>query len=155
MSHQKKDIKAVCLLDWQIARYGPPVFDLLYNIFSSTDKQGRKEHYETLLKTYYKSLSDMVQKLGSDPKKLYTFENLESQMRRFGKFALLFGPMIIQIRVAKAKDVGDLDEYSERVENGEEPDLIQFSDEDTVKQYTTWINDLVTDLVNYGYVECK
>lgn len=152
---QKNKLKSICFLDWQISRYCPPVLDLLYNIFSSTDKQFRKDHYETLLKAYHSSLSEMIKNLGSDPRKLYTFENMESQMRKFGEFALLCGPMIIQLRVAAAKDVGNLDDYSELVEKGEEPDLINEFSEDTLKEYSTLINDLVTDLVNYGYVTCK
>lgn len=147
-------MKSVCFLDWQLCHYGPPALDLLYNIFPSTDKQFRKDHFETLLKTYYSSLSETIKKLGSDPNKLYTYENLESQMRKFGDFALLCAPMIVQLRVAGEKDVGNLDDYAELVEKGDEPDLLNEFDEDTNKVYSAWINDIVTDLVDYGYVKC-
>lgn len=132
------------------------MLDLLYNIFSSTDKEFRAKHYDTLLKTYYSSLCNIVEKLGSDPKKLYTFENLQTQMRKFGEFALLSGPMIIQIKVANAKDILNLDDYAEQVEKGNSSaDLIGEYDENTQEEYSDLINDLVTDLVNYGYVKCK
>lgn len=126
--------------------------DLLYNIFSGTDKELRDEHFETLLKTYYSSLSKTIQRLGSDPHKLYTFENLKMEMKKFGKFALLTGPMIIQIRIANAKDIRDLDEYSELVDNGVEADLLNDFDENTQLVYSKEINDLVNDLLKYGYV---
>lgn len=142
-------------MDFQLSRYSPPVLDLLYNIFSSTDKQFRAKNYDELLKTYYSSLSSIIEKLGSDPKKLYSFENLQAQLRKYGEFALLCGPMIIQIKVANAKDIGNLDEYAELVENGIEADLVNKYDEETQMEYSTLINDLVTDLVNYGYVKCK
>lgn len=71
-----------------------------------------------------------------------------------GEFALLTGPLIIQIAIASPKDVGNLDEYAEMVEKGGTADLINEYDEDTQMQYTKLINDLVTDLVNYGYVNC-
>lgn len=126
--------------------------DLLYHIFSATDKSFRKQHYDTLLKTYYQSLSESIRKLGSDPNKLYTFENLEMQLRKYGEFALVCGPMIIQIKVANAKDIGNLDDYSELVEKGEEPDLFNAFDEATEMEYSDLINGLFTDLVDYGYV---
>lgn len=142
-------------MDFQLSRYSPPVLDLLYNIFSSTDKQFRAKNYDELLKTYYSSLSSIIEKLGSDPKKLYSFENLQAQLRKYGEFALLCGPMVIQIKVANAKDIGNLDEYAELVEKGIEADLVNKYDEETQMEYSTLINDLVTDLVNYGYVKCK
>lgn len=142
-------------MDWQLTRYAPPALDLLYNIFSATDKEFRAKHYNTLLKTYHSTLSENIRKLGSDPNKLYSYETLEQQLRKFGEFALLFGPMIIQIKVANAKDIGCLDEYAELVEKGEEPDLLKDYDEETQIEYTRLINDLFTDLVNYGYIEIK
>lgn len=142
-------------MDWQIARYCSPVLDLLYNIFSGTDKKLREDHFETLLQTYYSSLSTNIRKLGSDPDKLYSYENFEMEMKKFGEFALLTGPMIIQIRVANAKDVRDLDDYAERVENGEEADLLNEFDENTQKIFSEQINDLVTDLLRYEYVKQK
>lgn len=152
---QKNELKSICLLDFQLSRYSAPVLDILYNLFSSTDKRFRVEHFDKLLKTYHSSLCDMIEKLGSDPQKLYTFENLQTQMRKFGEFALLFGPMIIQIRVASAKDILDLDTYAEHVERGGSADLIGEFDEDTQIEYSVLINGLVDDLVNYGYVKCK
>lgn len=154
-SFQKNELKSICLLDFQLSRYSSPVLDILYNIFTSTDKQSRAASYDELLKTYHSSLSNTIEKLGSDPKKLYSFDNLQAQLRKFGEFALLCGPMIIQIKVANAQDIGNLDDYAELVEKGVEADLINEYDEKTQMEYSTLINDLVADLVNYGYVKCK
>lgn len=152
---QKGDLKGMCLLDFQLARYTPPVLDLLYNIFSSTDKEFRAKHYDELLETYHTSLCNMIEKLGSDPKKLYTMDDLKQQMRKYGAFALLCGPMLIQIKVARAQDIGNLDEYAKLVNDGHEADLINGYDEDTQIEYEKLINGLVDDLVSYGYVECS
>lgn len=139
-------------MDWQISHFCSPAVDVLYNIFTSTDKEFRDQHYDTLLKTYYTSLSEMIRKLGSDPRKLYTYENLQSQLRKFGEYALLMAPMIISIRVAKETDVSNLDEFAQLVEKGEDVDLIRKFDGETQKEYSRLVNGLVTDLVNYGYV---
>lgn len=143
----------MCFLDWQISRYGPPALDLLYHIFSATDGPFRKLNYNKLLKTYYDSLSSTIRKLGSDPDKLYTFESLQSQLRKCGSFALLYGPMILQVRVAKACHFSDLDEFAERIDRGEDADIMKEFDDVTMAEYGTLINDVVSDLVSYGYIQ--
>lgn len=125
----------------------------MYNIFSSTDKPFRDQYYEKLLKTYYSSLSQTIQKLGSDPNKLYTYENLQMQMEKYSDYALLLAPMIIGIRVAKAKDVVNLDNFAEMIDRGEDADIIGQFDDETEEEFSRQINGLITDLHNYGYVK--
>lgn len=125
----------------------------MYNIFSATDKPFRDLHYEKLLKTYYSSLSETIQKLGSDPNKLYTYENLQDQMRKYSDYALLLTPMIIAIRVAKASNVANLDDYAECLERGEDADILNQFDDETQAEFSRQINGLITDLVDYGYVK--
>lgn len=94
-----------------------------------------------------------MQKLGSDPNKLYTFENLQSQLKQFSVYALIFAPMVLQIRVAKPEHFADLDDFTERIERGEDADIMKEFDSETMIKYSTLINDLVTDLVRYGYIQ--
>lgn len=143
----------MCLLDWQLAHYAPAVLDFLYTIFSSTDATFRKLHYETLLKTYYTSLSETIQKLGSDPNKLYSFEQFQAQLNQFGEYALLRGIFTLQFKVTDSKDIGDLDKYAELVDRGEEADLLLPFDDAKLEKYSQLINDHITDLLNYGYVK--
>lgn len=140
------------MVDWQISRYSSPALDLLYNIFGATDKKFRDQHYEKLLEAYYASLSGIVSRLGSNPDKLFTFSDLKSELRKFGELALLCAPMIIQIRIANANDVRDLDDYSEAIENGEDADLLNEFDEDTQATFSKLVNDSIADLFEYGYI---
>lgn len=149
---KKTKLKSICFLDWQFSRYGPPVLDLLYHIFGTTDAEYRKNNYENLLKTYYSSLSQTIQKLGSDPYKLYTFGTLQAQLKKYGKFGLLVATMIIQGTVAEIKDINDIDDYSERINRNEDVDLFRPFAGNTHEKFTKLINDLVTDLVNYEYI---
>lgn len=127
--------------------------DLLYNIFSATDQQFRREHYNKLLKTYHESLSETVRKLGSDPERLFSYDDLQDELRYLGDFALLTGPLIVQLKIANPEDVVDLDEYSERVERGEIADLLREYDNETQKKYNDLVNGIVVDLIDYGYIE--
>lgn len=132
------------------------MIDVLYNIFSSTDKPFRDLHYEKLLQTYYSSLSETIRKLGSDPDKLYSYENFRMQMKKYSDYALLLVPLIITIRVAQAKDVSNLDDFAESLERGDEnAAFVNKFDGDTLIEFSKQINGFVADLVDYGYVECE
>lgn len=64
--------------------------------------------------------------------------------------------MIIQIRIAEAADILDLDEYSERVDKGElDADLLGDFNEENQIIYNTLINDLVNDLIKYKFIKLK
>lgn len=149
---QGKSLKSICFLDWQLSRFGPPVLDLLYFIFTVTDKQFRQQHYHSLLEIYHNSLSQTIEKFGSDPEKLYTFDNLQSQLRKFGDFAVLFASMIIQVRVAKDEHFSDLDDFANSIDRDQHVNVIGEYDSKTQAEYTIQINDLFTDLDNYGYL---
>lgn len=136
-----------------MAHYCSPAVDVLYNIFTSTDKQFRDQHYAKLLDTYYSSLCEMIRKLGSDPQKLYSFSDFQQQLAKLGEYALLYAPIIFSIRLAQAKDVENLDVYAEHLENGDDIDLFREFDEKTQMIYNPLINDAVTDLVDYGYIQ--
>lgn len=54
-------------------------------------------------------MSTFLTKLGSDPQKLFTFNDLEDQFRRFGKYGLIFAPILIGVMVSESKDIIDMD----------------------------------------------
>lgn len=57
---------------------GNPVGDLMHFIFSGSDEEFRRLHYQRLLDHYYTELSAALQKLNVDVEKVYpraTFEN--------------------------------------------------------------------------------
>lgn len=133
-------MKSICFVDWQAGRCCSPVLDLTYAIFSSTDKSFRDQHYETLLNTYYSSLCATVRKLGSDPDKLFAFNDFQQQLREFGEYPLLFGTIAIAVRVAKADSIENLDDFAERIERGENADLVKSFDNDSEVEFSRLIN---------------
>ncbi|XP_031631012.1 uncharacterized protein LOC116345636 isoform X2 [Contarinia nasturtii] len=139
--------KSMCLLDWQAARYCPPVLDILYHVFSSTDREFRDKHYDTLLKTYYRSLSETIEKLGSAPEKLYTYDDFQRQLRKFGAFTVLCAPLLILLRVTKAHN-----ETSTNDNDQDKRDAVFNNFDETQKTYVKMINDLFHDLEKYGYI---
>lgn len=151
-SLQSNDLESVCLLDWQLLRYCSPALDLLYNIFSSTDKAFRDQYFEKLLETYHSSLCGMVRQLGSDPNVLFSYQDLKSELRKFGDFALWSGPMLLRVSIADGADLADLDEYSAAIDRCEPIQLFNQFNDDKHQLYCKLVKDVVHDLYEFGYV---
>lgn len=123
--------------------------DLLYNLFTSTDKKTRETEFGNLIRTYHEQLSENVRKLGSDPDVLFPFETLKNELKSCGNFAVCVVPMLIQICLVDAKDVVDLNEAM--YEGNEKLDFIQGFSESAQILYDERINDLLEDFTKFGY----
>lgn len=109
--------KTVCLIDWQIAQCCSPAMDISYFMYTSTEQSLRDNYYDELIQEYYNSLANALQKLGSDVNKLFTFCDLQDQLRQFARFSLIMAPMAIPFVVAKPQNVCNFDEMSESTEH--------------------------------------
>lgn len=140
------------ILDWQVLRYLSPAIDLLYNIFTSTDKALRDTDYDNLLKLYHDSLSKTVRLLGSNPDELFTLDDLKDEMKRCGNFALLLAPMLIQVCQADSSDISNLDEMSDKIAVGEtRQELITGLSEHAQQEYDRRLTGVIGDLIRLGY----
>lgn len=146
-----KDPSAISLVDWQIARYSSPVLDLLYYMFSATDKELRDKEYHNLLRIYHSSLTDMIRKLGSNPEKLFSFDDLQIQMKKCGKFAMLMTPVLIQIMLANAEDISNMDDVSQQMDKKEKNVGIVkvLTCEKTKQAYKKRIQEIISDILKY------
>lgn len=123
--------------------------DILYLLCGATDKPFRDREYRNLLKHYHRTLSNMLNKLGSDADKLFSFDDLESQLKKFGKFAFVTGPLCIQLTLVNPNDVANLDDI---VQSGDtNADFIAGFDAETQIEYDKRINGLFSDLIEFGY----
>lgn len=153
MSHlQEKSLQSICLIDWGQPRYCSLVQDIVFQIFSLTDKEFRDQHYEQLIQTYYDSLSGIVRCLGSDPDQLFTYNDFLSELQKYGKYALLCAPMIHQFRLASSEDVVDLNIYSDAIEKGSDVKMFKEFAEDKQRVFSRLVNEVVIDLIDYGYL---
>lgn len=123
-------------------------------MFSSTDRKLREEHYDKLIKVYHKSLSNTITKLGSDPEKLFSFNDLLGELKRYGRFGLLLAPILLQIITSEASDIPDMDELAEDFANNTktmDESMAVFSNMGTVDKYNQRVRDVVKDglLLNY------
>lgn len=61
-------------------------------------------------------MSFVEHRLGCDPDKLFPYEALQEQLRKFGLFAVAMGAMLLPSLTANQSDIPDLDEASEKGE---------------------------------------
>lgn len=79
--------------------------------------------------------------LGSDPDKLFTFENLQDELKRFGNYPLFVGPAVIAIFTDAVKFTAcGIEENSSCDANDE----IQI-------RFRERINGAIEDINNFGY----
>ena len=91
--------------------------------------------------------------MGSDPNKLFPFDALEDQLKRFAKYGVFIGIILVAIFTADPDSIPDLSEFSERVNKyeGAINDLLKVP-EDKQDEFTTRVCDLIEDAVRFGYL---
>lgn len=118
----------VSLIDWQITRYGSPVLDLSYFLFTSTDKALRDKYLYQLLGIYYDTLCSTIDRAGLDGRSLFPFEELQRQLKSFGKYGVLMSIMLVPFLSVPNNEIPDLDvEIKEWKEKGvEDSQMMEF-----------------------------
>lgn len=94
-------------------RFVSPTMDLLYNIFTSTDKKLRATEYENFLNCYYEQLSENIRKMGSDPDQLYPFEEFRKEFKKCVNFVFVVGPSLLRVSLTKPDECADLEQIKE------------------------------------------
>lgn len=139
-------------LDWQISHYGSPAIDIVYNVFTSTDKSLRDKEYTNSIKLYYDSLSKTVKLLGSDADKLFTYDDLLGELKRCGVYALLMAPILLQISQADSSEIPNLDEMCDKVAEGDSNiALITSLSAKGQLECDRRLNEVFEDVIELGY----
>lgn len=115
-------------------------------------KSVRDKEYTNWLKHYHQILCETIRRLGTDPTKLFTYTDMEEQMKKFGAYAFIWGAMFTQLNLADSDSIPNLDELSNEFgkDNGNIEFIKEF-DDSRQKEYENRLKDLLTDLVDYGY----
>ncbi|XP_037052185.1 uncharacterized protein LOC119085789 isoform X2 [Bradysia coprophila] len=138
----------IALLDWQVSRCASPGLDISYYLMSSTNKQVRERYYD-LLQVYHNSLSNLMLKLGSDPDKWFTFDDLIGQMKTVGKFGVIMAPTLLEVLVSDPKNIVDLDDITKDSKTVTEFATLDASES---KLYKERLRDVIKDAVRFGWV---
>lgn len=127
-------------------RFGLPILDLLFFLFTSTHKPLRDGHYSKLIDLYYEQLAESIRSVGSDPMKLYPIDDYHRHLKKFGKYGLLMAPILLPVITADKSDVNDVQMMAESV-------TVKF--EGFVKKpgdtFNVRMRDVIKDIVALGY----
>ena len=110
----------------------------------------RDAHYHDLIQIYYDTVANTIKILGSDPEKCFTFNDLQDQFQKFGKFGVQSAILLLQVICAEAKDIPDFDELSEKMA-GNTLAQEDFFPNNGNSVYSSRIADVVRDIIGYGY----
>jgi len=148
---EMSNLVEICILDWQ-SRFESPALDLHDVLFTASDKSFRDKHYKNLIRHYHNTLSESIRRLGSDPDKLFTYADLEAELRKTGSYAMIISIITTLLVIPQAKHIPDLyklngdTSYNDDTDNTYEP-----FDEATQQRYRERINGLFTDFMAYGF----
>ncbi|KAG5670233.1 hypothetical protein PVAND_000510 [Polypedilum vanderplanki] len=143
-----KDIR---LIDFQILRYAPPVTDIIYYLFTSVTKELRKKYYQEFLDVYYTTLSNFIERLGSDPKKLFPREMFDEQLKKFGRYGLFMAVITLPAVTIDQDEALDIDAISEQLNDTSNNDKSAMELKGSAK-YKERIKGIFEDMYELGYI---
>ncbi|XP_063623024.1 uncharacterized protein LOC134795121 [Cydia splendana] len=100
------------MIDYQLSREGNPAADLLYLIFNCTDHATRLKHYQEWIDYYHEILDDSLNLYGLKANRVFPKDQLDADLRRYGKLMVNLGVMLSSILVRESKDVVDIKEMT-------------------------------------------
>lgn len=90
--------------------------------------------------------------MGSDANKLFSFDDLQAQLKNFGSYALIIAPMLLNIITTKPDDIPDLDNLAEEFKDKSiEEGMKAFLNDSAADKYNARIRDVVQDILRLGY----
>lgn len=95
-------------------------------------------------------MSQHLLRLGSNPDKLFTYNDLLGQLKKFGQFGLITASMVLPLLTVAIENKPDMDEIAEKVKRGEAIDCyMDIRDSNTA--YKSRMSDVIRDIVRLGY----
>lgn len=117
---------------------------------SSTAKPLRDKHFDEFLQIYYTNLANTLRACGSDPESLFTFENLQEELKKFGHYGLTMAPMLLSIIVNDASNIVQMDDFADNL--NESKTMAKF-DKKSEEIYVSRVTDVITDGKAYGWLK--
>ncbi|XP_048000167.1 uncharacterized protein LOC125237214 [Leguminivora glycinivorella] len=98
LMHRRRNGKLeIVPLDYQTLRGGNPVGDLMHFVFSGSDEEFRRLHYQRLMDHYFTQLTLALKQLNVDVEKMYPRATFEADLVKLRSLGLFLGLMITGI----------------------------------------------------------
>lgn len=95
-----------------MSRYASPVLDLVHYLYTCTERDLRKKHYQQLLEIYYTTLTAHIEFHGLKIEDIYPKEVFASHLKEFGIFGFCMASFAIPFFISNSSELPDLDEVA-------------------------------------------
>ncbi|XP_018566820.1 uncharacterized protein LOC108907565 [Anoplophora glabripennis] len=105
-------------LDFQLSKEGSPCCDLSYCFYSGASDEMLKD-LDYFLQIYHESLSKTLKAFGCDPEKLYPFQELKNDWKKYCKMGVTMALMVWKIKCTSEENIIDLNDVDRPAEERE------------------------------------
>lgn len=93
-------------------------------------------------------------RLGSDPQKLFPYEALLEQCRKFGAYAAFVSTMLMPMLWSDRDSIPDIDSVVENIgsEDALKNDVFSIGSVETKRFYNKKVTDMIDDMIRLGYI---
>ncbi|XP_038211451.1 uncharacterized protein LOC119831953 [Zerene cesonia] len=127
-------------IDYQTLSRCNPALDVLYFLFSGSDKEFRAKYLRKAYDHYYSELCASLTRLDLNPDEIYPKEDFEYELREVLPLGLFIGVLLLIMITAEVNDIPKFDQKTEL------NDLYYSPSE----AYKTRMNDLLEDCIEMG-----
>ncbi|KAJ4427555.1 hypothetical protein ANN_25203 [Periplaneta americana] len=139
----------VCLVDFQMSRYGSPALDLSFILQLSLTADTRR-NYRQLLRVYHDSLCEFVLDLDSNPE-VFSFSALEEEMKKYSAFGMAMA--LVAVPGTLNEDSGPMDSFSADTDGNYIVRAISSSFENMSDKCEKKIIELLSEALTHGYLK--
>ncbi|XP_061713889.1 uncharacterized protein LOC133522549 [Cydia pomonella] len=110
LMHRRRNGKLeIVPIDYQTLRRGNPVGDLMHLVFSGSDEEFRRLHYQRLMDHYFTQLTLALQQLNVDVEKIYPRESFDADLIKFRPVGLYMGIIMAGLVTVTSEEAPKLD----------------------------------------------
>ncbi|CAH0398915.1 unnamed protein product [Chilo suppressalis] len=117
MKEEEGDIKDLIVVDYQTMRYGSPVTDFIYFVFTGSDQEFRRAHLDELKELYNETLKKFLSEFGIEVQDVYPKKQFEQEYRDYLDIGLTLFLIIAPFLLCSADDIPDLQKDSSVQDN--------------------------------------
>lgn len=116
----------------------------------------RDLHFDALLRLYYDNVSETINQCGSRAEELFTFEDLQAQLKQFGRYGVIRAPILLQIIISDPSNLVDMDALADGGSGSESTQvaaggMAQF-DERSMVVFRQRVSDVLADAKRWGWI---
>lgn len=105
-----------------------------------------------MIRIYYDSLKQLLEKLGGDATRQFPYTALLRQLKLCGKFGILMAIFLVPMLCTENKDLPDMNDVAEKFKESQNVEMPFQVNEKSEGKYKKRMGAVVRDLIRYGYL---